>query len=91
MDGLILPDVRNGPNEFTEPNNKVRHQKKGPPSGPFLFGNREMVGVQGSYLRPLPCEFTDLNPESRKSTSYAPRLHASVTRVDRSGLECVTF
>jgi hypothetical protein len=47
--------------------------------------------MQGSYLRPLPCEFTVLNPESRKSTSYAPRLHASVTRVDRSGLECVTF
>ena len=39
--------------------------------------------MQGSNLRPLPCEFTDLNPESRKSTRYAPRLRAFVTQVDR--------
>jgi hypothetical protein len=43
--------------------------------------------MQGSNLRPLPCESTALNSESGKSTTYAPRLRASVTQMDRNGLK----
>ena len=43
--------------------------------------------MQGSNLRHLPCEFTDLNPESRKSITYAPWLRASVTQIDRNRQE----
>ncbi len=41
--------------------------------------------MQGSNLRPLPCELAFFKPQSRKSTRYALGLRASVTRMVRNG------